>query len=623
MSNQDPKLWKTSKLVSFLEEASLAYRNGSPIIDDDAYDHIYLAELRKRQPEHPLLNKIEEEPDFGTGRLRHSEPMLSIEKSYSVEETQKWVNRVLKEANKQTIDSDEIRVIATAKLDGLAAVYREDGLLATRGDGTHGNDITSCFDKGVVNVGKGTPGVGELVMTTDYFEKNLKQLGYAHPRNICVGVVNSDEVNEDFIEALKDGAVRFVPYSTMDRWEGSFNELIDNHEQIQQKVLESCEYPTDGVVVEITHSSLKTQLGSTSHHHRWQIALKQRSETKQTTVINIVWQTKRTGRVTPVLEVEPIELSGANVSRVTAHHAGNVKALKLGKGAVISVERSGEVIPKIVDVIKAASKTKIANTCSSCGQELTWHRDFLVCTNHSECPAQMENTLEHFFKIHGQVDGFGSKSIKKLVAGGIDTLEKIYASNEENFQSIGFGPGQSKNLRRELDRSLSVETEDWRFLGAFGIPQLGKGDSRRLLEHMRIEELDKITQEEIMEIEGFAEISSADIVQGLSKRWPTIRYMLGLGFNLIQTPLLSETKTINSPISGMKLIFTGKMVFGSRDEMKKNALQLGAKVQSSVSSKTDLLICGEKVGPAKIAKAENLGVRVISEADYNSLLAGD
>ena len=235
----------------------------------------------------------------------------------------------------------------------------------------------------------------------------------------------------------------------------------------------------------------------------------------------------------------------------------------------------------------------------------------------------MENTLEHFFKIHGQVDGFGSKSIEKLVAGGIDTLEKIYSSNEEDFISVGFGPGQAKNLRRELDRSISVDTEDWRFLGAFGIPQLGRGDSRRLLQHFRIADLARITQEEIMEIEGFAEISSADIVQGLSKRWPTIRYMLGLGFNLIQTPLLSETKTINSPISGMKLIFTGKMVFGSRDEMKKNALQLGAKVQSSVSSKTDLLICGEKVGPAKIAKAENLGVRVISEADYNSLLAGD
>ena len=147
MSNQDPKLWKTPKLVSFLEQASAAYREGSPIIDDDTYDHVYLAELQQREPEHPFLNKIEIEPDFGAGRLKHSEPMLSIEKSYSVQETQKWVNRVLKEASKETINEDDIRVIATAKLDGLAAVFREDGLLATRGDGNYGNDITSCFTK--------------------------------------------------------------------------------------------------------------------------------------------------------------------------------------------------------------------------------------------------------------------------------------------------------------------------------------------------------------------------------------------------------------------------------------------------------------------------------------------
>ena len=194
----------------------------------------------------------------------------------------------------------------------------------------------------------------------------------------------------------------------------------------------------------------------------------------------------------------PIELSGATVRRVTAHHAGNVKTLKLGKGAVISVERSGEVIPKIVAVIQTASRTQIAKNCPSCGNTLTWQRDFLICTNHSDCPAQVENTLEHFFKIHGQVDGFGSKSIEKLVAAGIDTLEKIYDSSVENFQEAGFGPGQSKNLRTELDRSLLVETEDWRFLGAFGIPQLGLGDSRRLLQHMRLNDLAKVTQEEIM-----------------------------------------------------------------------------------------------------------------------------
>lgn len=620
MTDQDLKLWKTSKLVSFLEEASLSYRKGSPIIGDDTYDHVYLAELQRREPNHPFLNQIEDEPDFGSDRLKHPEPMLSIEKSYTVDETKKWATRILKEANKQSIDQIDITVIATAKLDGLAAFYREDNLLATRGDGIHGNDITSCFDKGVVNVGKGVPGIGELVMTTDYFKKNLKKLGYAHPRNICVGVVNSDEVNEDFIQALNDGVVRFVPYSTLDRWEGSFDELIDNHEAIQKQVLESCEYPTDGVVVEITHNALKTLLGSTNHHNRWQIAIKQRSEAKDTTVNSIMWQTKRTGRVTPVLEVEPIELSGATVSRVTAHHAGNVKALRLGKGAVISVERSGEVIPKIVGVIKPSSKTQITKTCDSCGKELIWQRDFLVCTNHSACPAQMENTLEHFFKIHGQVDGFGSKSIAKLVAGGIDTLEKIYDSNEEDFEKIGFGPVQSKNLRRELDRSIQVETEDWRFLSAFGIPQLGRGDSRRLLQNIKINNLMKVTKEELMEIEGFAEISSTDIVNGLNKRWPTINRMLGLGFNLSQTALLSETEDIESPVSGMKLVFTGRMVLGSRSEMKKIALKLGAQVQSSVSGKTDLLICGEKVGPTKIAKAEKLGIRVIREKDYNALL---
>jgi DNA ligase (NAD+) len=130
----------------------------------------------------------------------------------------------------------------------------------------------------------------------------------------------------------------------------------------------------------------------------------------------------------------------------------------------------------------------------------------------------------------------------------------------------------------------------------------------------------KVTKEELMEIEGFAEISSTDIVNGLNKRWPTINRMLGLGFNLSQTVLLSETEDIESPVSGMKLVFTGRMVLGSRSEMKKIALKLGAQVQSSVSGKTDLLICGEKVGPTKIAKAEKLGIRVIREKDYNALL---
>ena len=622
MNDQDPQLWKTSKLVTFLKKASSAYREGSPLIDDDTYDHIYLAELQRREPRHPYLAKVESEPDFGSKRLKHPEPMLSLEKSYSENETRKWVTRIIKEANKQNIHEKDIKVIVTAKLDGLAAMLREDKLLVTRGDGIYGNDITSSFSKGVIDAGNGVSGVGELVMTTDYFESHLKNLGYSHPRNVCVGVVNSDEINKDFVKALQDGAVRFVAYSTLNSWEGSFTELIKNHNTIQEQIIKSCEYPTDGVVAEIIHAELKSILGSTSHHNRWQIAIKQRSEAKQATVESITWQTKRTGRVTPVLEITSIELSGANVRRVTAHH-GNVKKLKLGKGSVILVERSGEVIPKIVAVVKTASRTQIAKNCTSCGSFLIWQRDFLICKNHSNCSAQVENTLEHFFNIHGQVHGFGSKSIEKLVASNIDTLEKIYESSEDNFQKAGFGAKQSKNLRMELDRSLQVETDDWRFLGAFGIPQLGSGDSRRLLQHIRLSELDKLTKDEIMSIEGFAEISSADIVEGLTKKWPTIKHMLSLGFNLSETPLLDESKVFISPISGMKIVFTGKMIQGSRNQMKKDALELGAKVQSSVSAATDILICGQNPGPTKLNKAEKLGAQIMSEEEYAILLQNE
>ena len=617
--NEDPKTWDINKLVTFLEKAALAYRQGTPLIDDDIYDHVYLAELWKRDPDHSFLHEVEAEPDYGAGRLRHPEAMLSTEKSYSIDETRKWVNRIQSEANKHDIDASEIGVIVTAKLDGLAAMLREDGRLVTRGDGAYGNDITSAFEKGVVDVGDGMPSVGELVMVEAYFEAHLKAAGYAHPRNVCVGIVNSDVINEDFAQALTAGMVRYVPYATLEKWDGSLLELLDGHDVIQQQIRASSEYPIDGVVAEITHDKLKNILGSTSHHNRWQIAIKQRAVAKETTVKLVTWQTGRTGRVTPVLGVEPIELSGAIVSRITAHHAGNVKALSLGEGAVITAERSGEVIPKIVDVIKTSDRTVLPKACPFCGHELVWEGDFLTCANHMECPAQIKSTLEHFFRTHGQVDGFGPKSIEKLVDAGIDTLEKIYASSEEDFKRAGFGDGQSSNLRRELNRSLSVPIEDWRFLAAFGVAKLGKGDSRRLLQNMRLDHLSSVTEEEIISIDGFAELSAGIIVAELKEMWPGIEQMLETGFNLEETPLLSESQAIQSPMAGMKIVFTGKMVQASRDQMKKQAMQLGASVQSTVSAKTDMLVCGENVGAAKMNKAEKLGVRVVTEAEYVEL----
>ena len=414
--------------------------------------------------------------------------------------------------------------------------------------------------------------------------------------------------------------IRFVPYSTLHQWKGSTDELLENHDDIQQEIRSSSDYPIDGVVAEITHARLKKSLGYTSHHYRWQIAIKQKAEAKETAVNSVIWQTGRTGRVTPVLDVKTIELSGARVSRITAHHAGHVKALRLGKGAIVRAERSGEVIPKIVEVVKPARRVTIPKKCPDCSHDLEWEGDFITCTNDMKCRAQIERPLEYFFRTHGQVDGFGPKSVEKLVAAGIDNLEKIYGSSEEQFRKAGFGEGQSSNLRKELDQSISVQIEDWRFLAAFGIARLGKGDGRLLLQNMRLKDLSHVTEKDIAAIDGFAELSAEIIVAGLTKRWPTIKKMMEIGFNLEETPLISESQSIESPIAGKKIVFTGKMYQGSRDQMEKDALHLGAQVQGSVSAKTDLLVCGENVGASKKSKAEKLTVQIISENDYVALL---
>ena len=206
------------------------------------------------------------------------------------------------------------------------------------------------------------------------------------------------------------------------------------------------------------------------------------------------------------------------------------------------------------------------------------------------------------------------------MAAGIDSLEKIYGSSEQGFRKAGFGEGQSRNLRTQLDQSLSVQIEDWRFLAAFGIARLGKGDGRLLLQNIPLKHLSRVTKKEIAAIDGFAELSAEAIVAGLTKRWPTINNMRIKGFNLLDTPLISESQSIESPVAGKKIVFTGKMRHGSRDQMENDALQLGAQVQGSVSAKTDLLVCGENAGASKRSKAEKLGVQMISENAYVTLL---
>jgi DNA ligase (NAD+) len=296
-----------------------------------------------------------------------------------------------------------------------------------------------------------------------------------------------------------------------------------------------------------------------------------------------------------------------------------VRDRQLGPGALIEIIRSGEVIPKLVGVRETSNQVELPTTCPSCDEALSWREDFLRCTNVQGCSGQVVHRIRHWFWTLGNADGMGIKTLQRIVDAGHTSLEQVYALKEADFLGMEFGPGQTKVLLKALEDSRSQAVEDARFLAALGIADLGMGESRRLLGRIKLSELGALDVETLLAIKGFGPITSTRIVEGLQARWPEVEHLLSLGFNLDQTPVEAEREAVDSPIAGLKVVFTGSMQQGNREDMKAQARALGAQVQASISQKTDLLVVGEKAG-SKLNKAEAIGVRVLTEEAYIAFL---
>jgi DNA ligase (NAD+) len=607
-------------LVDELTRHNDAYRRGQPLIKDQVYDEM-VERLRTLAPEHPFLSEVEPEEFSGKQKIKHPEPMLSIQKAYTRRHLELYVIRVEKAASE--IGLKDLTFQATAKLDGVAG--RDDGnRLVTRGDGIFGFDVTDAFERGVVAMGGRGGGLGEIVMVNAYFELHLSDQ-FKHPRNLVVGIIKADKVSEAAQQPLKDKVVRFVVYARLDKWRGSGEALVDNIESIYRELTDEAEYPVDGIVAQVENEELKAYMGATEHHYKWQIAYKKKGESSNSIVRKVVWQVGRTGNITPVMEIDPVVLSGATIRRVTGHHAGMIRDLRVGPGAEIELIRSGEVIPKLEKVLKPADTIELVERCPACRTHLSWQGDFLRCTNHDECHCQVVQRIHHWFHILGNADWFGLKTVEKLVSGGLDCLEALYtetlAHTSFYYEAMGFGEVQSKNLVEAVQQSLSAPVEDWRFLAALGIPGLGVGDSRKLLAQFPLEQLWRLTREEIEAIKGFGEIKGRTITVGLAALRTTCNYLASLNFNIVPTPLLEvDGKSAANPIFGHGIVFTGKMVKGTRGDMQTLARGLGANVQTSVSGATKILVCGANVGTKKTEKARALGVRIISEQEFLSLV---
>ena len=708
---EDLTALSADELAARLETYNDAYRRGEPLISDAQYDAL-VEHLRILAPQHSFLKVVEPELFSGKRPVRHPAPMLSTEKAYTVRDLEMFLARVHKKAAERGVAT--VRYRATAKLDGLAG--RDDGLvLCSRGDGMSGYDITAALEKGVKPLGGRGLGLGEIVIRQSYFDDHLAG-SFEHPRNLVVGIVSSDTVNPEAQQALDDGAVHFVPYAGLNGWTGTGEQLAAGIDEIYDR-LTRIDYPTDGLVVEVTDPALRDAMGATTHHYRWQIAYKRRGETAVTTVEAVTWQVGRTGSVTPVMEVAPVSLSGATIRRVTAHNAGKVQKDGIGTGARIEIIRSGEVIPKIERVLAPSDRVDLPSCCPSCQTPLDWEDPFLRCPNSQGCRDQIVQRIRHWFHTLGNADWFGVKTVERLVDAGRNTLAQIYDMTGADYEALGFGPGQSANLVQAVALSRSQPLEDWRFLAAFGLPHLGTGDSRRLLQAIPLELLLDADAEQIARVYGFAQVTSRAIAGEIAVQSMQIGGMRQRGFNLERSrpvavdflitiglfediagdgaaratkeknqrrqvaaaallrrwnlaelcavgaedleahaadfpftvadrqavavrlaryegrlrqaaalplewvyPPAEAEDAPDEAFSGKGIVFSGKMAGGSREQMQVEARRRGMVVQSAVSGKTDYLVCGEKVGAAKLKKAHTLGVMVISEAEYRQLL---
>ena len=612
----DDHSWE--ELETLLKVANALYRSGYPIIEDEKYDE-YLNYFKTHDPDNPYLLNVEPEVLIDSKTVRLPKKMLSTDKAYSFEEIKKWTERITKAASEIDFDQNLIRIRVTPKLDGYAAY--DDGItLYTRGDGTRGQDITRAFERGLKvaeNAGRGL-GPGEIVIKKSYFDEVLSEK-FENSRNIQAAIIAEKKVDEDVQKAIDEGACVFYPFSLLENWTGSIEELLSNFESILEDIWNSVDFDVDGLILESTNEPIKEHMGSTRKFHRWQIAFKVNDATAEVEVLEVVPQTSRTGRVSPVAVLVPTKLSGATLSRATVHHYSMAKTKGVGPGAIIKLVRSGLVIPKIEEVIKPA-EPELPKNCPSCGAHLIWEGDHLMCPNKSDCPAQTENTLIHFFKTLGNVDGFGPKVIEKIANQGIKHIHEIYQIPKDQFVEFGFGDKTSQNLIDQLQVSREIEIEDWRFLAAFGVTRLAGGNCEKLLQHYDVVQVFEISVEDMVKIDGFAQLSAEAIVEGLANVREEFFKVYSLGFNLSVTPKESDRESSDSPIAGAVVVFTGSMQQGSRDDMEKNAKALGAKVAKSVTGKTTFLVTGDKVGETKIKAARDKGVKVLTEQEYLNLI---
>lgn len=652
----------------------LYHQKDTPEISDADYDAlkrrleaIEAAFPHLQTPDSPT-QKVGAAPAREFSKVRHAVPMLSLANAFSDDDVSDFYDRVRKFLNR----TEPIDILAEPKIDGLSCSLRyENGTLtqaATRGDGEEGEDVTanvmtiSDVPKSVT----GAPAVlevrGEIYMTrADFAQLNIAQEStgdktFANPRNAAAGSLRQLDHN---ITAKRP--LRFFGYALGETSE----KIADTQMGIRDKLAawgfavptpcRVCATPQDllalhgdiyaaradipfdidGVVYKVNDVELQKRLGFISRSPRWAIAHKFPAEQAETVLRHIVIQVGRTGTLTPVAELEPVNVGGVIVSRATLHNEDEIKRKDVREGDHVIVQRAGDVIPQIVSSVISRRKADaqpfvFPDTCPECGSAAVREEDEVAirCTGGLVCPAQAVENLKHFVSRNAfDIEGLGDKIVREFFEEGIvktpADIFRLGAHAETLKTREGWGALSVKNLLQAIEERRTIGLD--RFIYALGIRQVGQATAKKLARHYT--SIDALLADMtrapddiragLVDIEDVGPAVAHDIVS-FFKEPHNLSVIADLQRELSITPY-EKVASVESPVTGKTVVFTGKLSKMGREEAKAQAESLGAKVGSAVSKNTDYLIAGEDAG-SKLKKAAELGVTVMSEDEWIALI---
>ena len=641
------------------------YVEAKPIVSDYEFDML-MCELQDLEALHPELD----DPNSPTRRVgsdltnafhsvQHAYPMLSLSNTYSLEELHEWIDKLKKEVG------DEIEFDCELKYDGTAIslTYENDRLVraVTRGDGTRGDDVT----ENVRTIGyvplellspSGLPSFevrGEIFMTSTTFDrlnKEREEAGeqlFANPRNAAAGTL---KLQQSKIVAKRD--LQFIAYQlegsnlpfeshsqsmeNLRKWGFPVSsaaltcdkkEDIDNYINHWDEERHNIPEPIDGVVIKVNHYSLRRALGRTSKAPKWAVAYKFKAEQALTELQSVTFQVGRTGAITPVANLAPVHLAGTTVKRATLHNADQIEALDLRVGDMVYVEKGGEIIPKVTGVELSQRPTdsrplEYITVCPECGTELVRYEGEAkhYCPNQSGCRPQILGRIIHFIRRKAMnIETLGEETIELLFDSGlISCLADLYDLRAEQLAVLPrLGEKSAANIIQSIRNSTQVPFH--RVLFALGIRFVGETTAKYLAAHFRsMDAVMAATREELIEAEEvgakiadsivdyFADEQNRAIIERLRSA--------GLQFEAEQKSMLSDS------LAGLTFVISGSFANHSRDELKTMIEAHGGKNLAAVSSNTNFLLAGDKIGPAKLQKATKLGVKIISEQEFIELV---